>query len=144
HARPRHWRECVLWMRLYGYDVRLIPYHTWLAQLDRETAPSGDVTHPLRPLRGFFLARSANGHGRTFPELMLTPAVDDEGEGPRRQHSALDATLLQRYFVAFVSSGVIPAPRERRHSSARLIATSPPTVRLDEAFFARAIGARVT
>ena len=50
HHRPRQWHECVLWMRLYGYDIRLVSYHTWLNQLEREA----DSGHPLRPLRSFF------------------------------------------------------------------------------------------
>ena len=36
--RPRHWRECVLWMRMYGYDVRLVSYPRLAA-----TARTGDV-----------------------------------------------------------------------------------------------------
>ena len=44
HPRPRHWRECVLWMRLYGYDVTLLPYREWTARL-RETA----ADHPDHP-----------------------------------------------------------------------------------------------
>ena len=30
---PRHWRECVLWMRLCGYDIELIPYREWTEML---------------------------------------------------------------------------------------------------------------
>lgn len=26
HSQPRHWRELVLWMRLYGYPLRLVSY----------------------------------------------------------------------------------------------------------------------
>ena len=70
HNRPRHWRECVLWMRLYGYDVRLVPYHAWLRQLAHDTERDGR-SHPLRPLRSFFLNRPAGVRGRTQPELLL-------------------------------------------------------------------------
>jgi thioester reductase-like protein len=107
HARPRHWRECVLWMRLYGYDVRLVPYHTWLKQLEREA----NAGHPLRPLRSFFLERPAGGGGLTLPELyeetrrtqaLTTRTVDS--------CPALDASLLDRYFSAFITARHVPAP----------------------------------
>ena len=72
HVRPRHWRECVLWMRMYGYDVRLVSFHSWLRTLERETAPgaAGSAAHPLRPLRSFFLDRPVQGRGLTMPELV--------------------------------------------------------------------------
>jgi thioester reductase-like protein len=152
HPRPRQWRECVLWMRLCGYDVRLIPYHAWLAQLEREIGPSGDLTHPLRPLRGFFFAQPSDSQPRTLPELMLTTAVDKEGEPSSHAYTNLDAALLQRYFDAFVATGGLPPPRRARHTASPTATchtgTRPvplaPSNPLDEAFFARAIGARVT
>ncbi len=141
HATPRHWRECVLWMRLYGYDVRLVPYHAWLAQLERDTAKGSAVVHPLRPLRTFFLSSSTDAHGQTLPELMLRPALDDESEPSKTAYAPLDAGLLQRYFDAFVASGRLPAPPQ----PGTLRRSSPPQrhTPLDAAFFTRAIGASV-
>jgi thioester reductase-like protein len=107
HGTPRHWRECVLWMRLYGYDVRLVPYHAWLRQLDRETDAAADRSHPLRPLRSFFLNRPPDAHGLSLPELML-----EAGRAFRvnaRPDPPLDAALLQTYFDAFVTAGALPA-----------------------------------
>ena len=140
HARPRHWRECVLWMRMYGYDIRLIPYHAWLRQLDAETAPSqvAASVHPLRPLRTFFLKRHAAARGLTLPELYeesrrptassldtlaaLTAAGVDS--------PALDAALLDRYFTAFQAAGQLPAPPSTtNHGSAG--ATSTPSAPVD-------------
>ena len=155
HAKPRHWRECALWMRLYGYDVRLVPYHAWLAQLDRETEKGSDggAAHPLRPLRRFFLSRSAESHAQTLPELMLRPAPDGESEPSKTDYAPLDAALLQRYFDAFVASGELPPPRSRsgvvrpRSDPSRRRATPRSTThhaRLDAAFFTRAMGASVT
>ena len=51
HVRPRHWRECVLWMRMYGYDVRLVSYHAWLRRLERETVPGADGSPRIRFVR---------------------------------------------------------------------------------------------
>jgi thioester reductase-like protein len=152
HARPRHWRECALWMRLYGYNVRLVPYHAWLAQLERETGPSCDTAHPLRPLRGFFLARSAAAHGQTLPELMLRAAPDDESEASTTEYTPLEAALLERYFDALVARGGLPpvrpfeslrvAPSEVEGRQAQ--GTSQLQPHLDAAFFTRAIGTSVT
>ena len=139
HPRPRHWRECVLWMRLYGYDVRLVPYQAWLRQLEEETGPSEDRMHPLRPLRSFFLHRPAGGRSLTLPEVMLERNRRTFGSADINHRSPmppLDAGLLQRYFDAFVESGVLPATH-RAHSAAQ-----PST--LDAAFFAGALGFNVS
>ncbi len=115
HPRPRHWRECVLWMRLYGYDVTLVPYREWTARL-REDATSPD--HPLRALRSFFLDEHEGG--LTIPELH---------EESRRSHlharcsavsisaldvdiAPLDAELLDTYFGAFVRERKLSLPAE--------------------------------
>ena len=117
HPGPRHWRECVLWMRLYGYDVTLLPYREWTARL-RETA--GDPDHPLRPLQSFFLDEHAGG--LTIPEL------HEQSRASRldaaHTHAAiaqtdvvvapLDADLMDRYFAAFVESATLPPPPNRR------------------------------
>ena len=114
HPRPRHWRECVLWMRIYGYDVRLVSYHSWLRQMEAATATNAG--HPLRPLRSFFAARPPGARGLTLPELY---------EDCRRTHIAstvtdahlmssgvrvrpLDAALLDTYFRAFIDRGDLP------------------------------------
>jgi len=115
HPRPRHWREVALWMRLYGYDVRLVAYQDWTEQLRHEAAT--DVTHPLRALRSFFLDRPREG--LSIPELH---------ENRRRPHTVaakslrllsragghvvpLDAGLMDRYFDAFVRERRLPAAR---------------------------------
>ena len=143
HERPRHWRECVLWMRMYGYDVRLVSYHEWLRQLERETRPlsTTGAAHPLRPLRSFFLERPAGAGGLTLPELY---------EERRRVHAtgaatrallrrtghlavALDAPLLEKYFAAFRAAGDLPDPPPAGTTVER--AVEPLT--LDRAFFSR-------
>ncbi len=134
HPRPRHWRECALWMRLYGYDLRLVPYHAWLRQLDRETMV--DRSHPLAPLRSFFLERPPDAGGLTLPELMLRTAASAGTSSPTQPD--LDAPLLQRYFDAFVARGDLDATS--RTGSRR--AGDRPDV--DAAFFAKALGRPVT
>jgi len=123
HVRPRHWRECVLWMRMYGYDVRLVSYHSWLRSLERETAPgaAGSAAHPLRPLRSFFLDRPFQGRGLTMPELYeerrRTHALSNHTKATRSANGAtcpdLDAALLETYFGAFRAAGDLPDPPVR-------------------------------
>ena len=124
HNRPRHWRECALWMRLYGYPMRLVPYHAWLRQLDRETSPSsaGAASHPLRALRTFFLAREGTG-GLTIPEL-YEENRRTRADGSATRHlltqsgveaAPLDARLLDIYFGAFRANGDLPAPAAPLH-----------------------------
>jgi thioester reductase-like protein len=119
HERPRHWRECVLWMRLYGYPLRLVPYHTWLRQLERETHPgaSAGADHPLRPLRSFFLDRPAGARGLTLPELYEeSRRTRADGAATRAALTAfgvrsqpLDAQLLETYVQALRACGDLPA-----------------------------------
>jgi thioester reductase-like protein len=151
HPRPRHWRECVLWMRMYGYDIQLISYHSWLRQLERDTlATDGAVAHPLRPLRSFFLNRPANARGLTLPELYEERRRTSASSV--RTHAALaaagmtpvplDAGLLETYFNAFQRAGELPPPP-----------AAPPTPRtshagsslspLDATILSRALGRRV-
>ncbi len=134
HVRPRHWRECVLWMRMYGYDVRLVSYHAWLRRLERETVPGagGSAAHPLRPLRSFFLDRPAGGRGLTMPELYeerrrthaargrtqairsangaMGPGLHPSAHTTRAGDPGLDAALLETYFGAFRAAGDLPDP----------------------------------
>ncbi len=111
-ARPRHWRECVLWMRLRGYDVELLPYAEW-AQMLRVT---DDASHPLYALRSFFLRRVSGEGELTLPELFeesrrsqvestrSTRALDAMGVTVRD----VDSRLLSRYFDDFVRRGIVP------------------------------------
>ena len=41
NPRTRHWRECVLWINLYGYPCPLVPYEEWLLRLDRDSRDPG-------------------------------------------------------------------------------------------------------
>lgn len=100
--RPRHWRECVLALRLHGYPLRLVPYHAWLRQLERDAS---DAAHPLRPLRALFVEPRASG--LTLPELYEEPR---RTQATRRPTSAqLDAGLLDLYVRTMRSRGDLPA-----------------------------------
>jgi thioester reductase-like protein len=121
-VRPRHWRECVLWMRLCGYDIDLLPYREWTEVL-RATE---DETHPLHALRAFFLHTIAAESNLTLPELFeesrrshvsatdTSCALDALGVSLR----ALNSDLLARYFDHFVECCVVP-PAASRSSTPR-------------------------
>ena len=109
--RPRHWRECVLWMRLCGYELDLLPYRQWLRLLALVTPD-----HPLYALRSFFLQPVGGEDDLTLPELYEERRkACIRGERSRVRMSALDAqcstidtALLDRYFERYVAEGVVP------------------------------------
>ncbi len=149
HERPRHWRECLLWMRTCGYDVRLLSHQAWLRQLERDTRPgaAGSASHPLRALRSFFLERPAGGHGLTLPELYEEPrrtrATGAATELLLRQTTPcppLDATLLDTYFSAFRAAGEVPSPRRAAHAAA----DGCSRIDLDAGFFSEHLGVPVS
>jgi len=115
--RPRHWRECVLWMRLAGYDIALISYRDWIARLDATAGRD----HPLFPLRAFFTASIDEEGGLTLPELFeeaRQPSVCAERTRAMlcrvgASLSNVDLKLLDRYFDDYVARGVVPAPPRR-------------------------------
>lgn len=116
--RPRHWRECVLWMRLRGYDISLLPYDEWAEQLRRTT----DANHPLFALRSFFLHRLEAENHLTLPELF----EESRRSRLRSDRSArtldrldahvpdVDSSLLALYFDDFVRVGLVPPTRRER------------------------------
>ena len=128
HPQPRYWHELVLWMRLYGYPLRLISFSEWLRRLERTATTS---EHPLRPLLGFFRARAA---GVTLPETYLGGRRNRVSAEKTRQALAvlgmdcpnLDARWLERFFASLTSHGVVP-PRAAsltsisRHQGHRLL-----------------------
>ena len=139
HERPRHWRECVLWMRMYGYPLRLVAYHAWLRQLDRETGPAAPdpCSHPLRPLRALFLDRHRDS-SLTLPELYeehrrtiaRSTATSSLLAARGLCTPPLNAELLDTYFRAFRDEGDLPDPPVFR----TVHAASRDGLRLDRAF----------
>jgi thioester reductase-like protein len=112
---PARWSELVLWLNLYGYDIRLAPHVRWLERLAQEVrAPR----HPLRPLRRFFFERRADVGGLTLFETYEDgrASVPDDRASARRLARlglacpALDAQLIERYVHAMISGGQLPAP----------------------------------
>jgi thioester reductase-like protein len=110
--KPRHWRECVLWMRTCGYDIELLPYAEWCDVL-RSTS---DDAHPLNGLRSFFLNAIAAERYLTLPELFEESRRSQvNAERSRRalkqvgaEIRQLDSRLLARYFENFIKHGVVP------------------------------------
>ncbi len=108
-----HWRELVLWMKLYGYPLELIPYRQWLARLRTAAAMP---QHPLYRLRSFFMTRPEGASGMTLPELYEDhrhpPVLHSQTQRAMESLSiscpALDSKLLDRYFKSFIDRKVLP------------------------------------
>ena len=115
NPRLRYWRECVLWMCLRGYPLELMPYRDWTVRL-RETATS---SHPLFPLRAFFLRTVSEEDGLAIPELYEETrrrrTRDDFSRAMLAQAGTtcppLDTNLLDRYFNSYSERGLIPPVR---------------------------------
>ncbi len=129
-----HWREVVLWLNLYGYPLRLIPYRQWLAEL---RIAASEPAHPLYRLRSFFFARpKANCHW-TLPELYEESrrnSVDSQSTqqklvGLGLKCPSLGASLLHDYVSALIEHGSIPAVHHRNESN-----TTEP-INWDRSFF---------
>ena len=114
NPKARHWRELILWMSLYGYDMQLVPYEQWLLLLKHDVRHSKD--HPLRELLPFFSNRPDGQNGLYLPELY---------EEPRRRKVRFDATreqlqqaglrcpplstrLLDLYFESYINRSFLP------------------------------------
>jgi thioester reductase-like protein len=128
----RSWREVVLWMNLFGYPVRLLPYRSWLQRL-QEQASTPD--HPLHLLRTFF-ARPVTAEGLTVPELYEERRRPRIGAASTRRCLArlgldcpgLQTRHLERIFGHFIEGGVLPAVPQRR-------TVAEEELRLDRGFF---------
>jgi acyl carrier protein len=116
--RPRHWRECVFWTRLAGYQVQLMSYSEWLDRLARIK----ELDHPLFPLRAFFsdnVADEGVTRAELFEEARL-PRVVAERTRAALQNVGVSLTdvgpfVLARYFDDYVERGLIPdSPRRQR------------------------------
>lgn len=133
----RHWRECIVWMNLFGYPVVLLPYEAWREKLE-SGATSKD--HPLHGLRGFFLRQDADGF-TTAERYQETRKSRSSAAWTRQAEAAaglfcprLDADMLERYFDRYIEQGILPPPPNRQ-SSAQL--RTPSACHEDGAFVER-------
>jgi len=144
--RARHWRECVLWMRLCGYQLELVRYREWLGLLRAMT----DTANPLHGLRSFFLQEVACEDHLTLPELYEEPRRSSSADDATRRRltavgddcPAVDAHVLDRYFADFVANELVPHTPGRRWTRGTSEASSVPA--LDDLFpqIAESLGIR--
>lgn len=119
HPHPRDWREALLWLRLEGYPLRLVPYGQW-AQAVREQATGPE--HPLHALRPFFLDGKEGfspaerlSAGRSA--RVLGGVTDRRLRGVGHAWPALDSGLLGTWTEAWQKQGVLPRPTPERWGS---------------------------
>jgi thioester reductase-like protein len=113
HSRPRHWRELVLWLNLFGYPVRLLPVPAWSQEIF-ETARKGGA---LSSYRRFFMgARLVRDGERPFETYIASAQAELDCETSRAalvtlgiDEPALDTPLLRRYVDHYARIGALPA-----------------------------------
>jgi thioester reductase-like protein len=135
HSQPRYWRELVLWMNIYGYQIKLLPYSEWMSHLRDEC---NSISHPLYPLRSFFLHQLPEADGLALPEIYeehrhsRVVATDTSAalSNMALTYSPLDSGLLERYFGVFTATGFLPETATSTGKAARDINSV-----LDEHFF---------
>jgi thioester reductase-like protein len=116
HGRPRHWRELVLWLNLFGYPLRLLPTARWL---ERTFGGSRENAGALSSYRRFFLGQSGRRAEAAPYEVYLAPAqatisCDATREALRGLGIAeppLDTPLLRRYVEDYARTGALPPHR---------------------------------
>jgi thioester reductase-like protein len=132
NPQARGFREAVLWLNLYGYEVELLPYEGWLARLQKSL--ESDPEQPLQKLRGFFAARA---EGVYLPELFTedrrkkaeSAATSDWLDEVGIACPPLDTGLLERVSDKLVAGGYWPSP-------CRQAPPSLPPIELDHQLFA--------
>ena len=120
---PRHWRELVLWMNFFGYQVSLMPYREWLERVRVEATAN---SHPLRGLLPFLVREPEGEGGLTFPELYedsVRSRVNCDRTGRFLNNSQIgtpniSAQLLDRYFRRYIADGFLPPTTFSEHQSA--------------------------
>lgn len=107
HPRPVALGELFRWVRAFGYDVRPLPYTSWLTELNEATRQSWD--NALYPFLG------------TLTEVMAeVGGGPDEAGGSGTAENAYDAAemecppvgeaLMHAYLADLVGQGFLPTP----------------------------------
>jgi thioester reductase-like protein len=148
HPAPRHWRECVPWMSLFGYPVQLLSYPEWLERLKVE------ADRRITPCRASRLFLRRTTRGATVPELYqqstrsAVAEISREGDAaagltcPPPDAELFDLTSLDttRGFPAATNrgtsarsrSGLPAATRTRASSSACCGSITGPLLRVEQ------------
>lgn len=113
HRRPRHWRELVLWLNIFGYRVELLPKPDWI---ERCFGPQADRDSMLYGYRLFFRGMAMSADGQRPFEAYLSAAQDAVScENTLRvlethgvAEPPMDAGLLRRYVDYFARTGILP------------------------------------
>jgi thioester reductase-like protein len=111
HERPRHWRELILWLNLFGYPIQLIPTRQWLERYFQKR------NGMLSSYRKFFLGKSGIAEGeRPFEVYLAQMQTSVSCDMTCRLlkvlgviEPVLDSDLLRRYMDHYVKAGVLPS-----------------------------------
>ena len=116
HARPRHWRELILWMNLHGYRVDLVASDDWIRQMFDEGRARGCLLYPQRRFfSGEAASAGATRAARPYEAYLADGQRRIDANHTRallRAHglheAALDTDLLHAYFAYYRRVGVLP------------------------------------
>ncbi|MFJ8945145.1 amino acid adenylation domain-containing protein [Streptomyces sp. NPDC102395] len=104
HPRPVVLRELFGWVRDFGYDLRLLPYAQWLAELVESTRRSAD--NALHPFVGALRGAMDQDPG----DAPRTPPAQNAYEATAVACPPVDEALVRAYLAHLVHSGFLPAP----------------------------------
>jgi thioester reductase-like protein len=107
NPKPRHWRELVLWMNLYGYTIRLMPYAEWLARFER--IEKHDFA--LRHLLPFFQRRLPQHYEEAVKRRVRHDWTSSALRKLGLSCPGLSTTLMDRYFESFVARAFLESPK---------------------------------
>lgn len=114
HARPRHWRELILWMNLHGYPVSLVESEAWIRHLFAHGHGRDTMLYAQR--RFFSGGLAVDGVWAKPYEAYLADSQRQIDTTRTRtllksqgvSEAPLDADLLHAYFDYYRSAGVVP------------------------------------
>jgi thioester reductase-like protein len=123
HPQPRQWRELVLFLNFYGYNVRLEPFSAWRKRLTNFP----DASLPLRRFIPFFTKHAQGSAGLSVSQ------VYEAGGQPRISNASSEAHLASlglvypelgaHYFACFLAqlrrSGGLQSPAREPPSQYR-------------------------
>ena len=124
--KPRHWRELVLWMNLFGYPMKLAGYREWLSRLQESASARNHALHHLQP---FLSKRVTAKDGQEvfslelFEDCRKTRVLTENTDRrlARLRVSCPDSGpgYLDRAYTSFIDRGVLVAPARRRDRDGR-------------------------
>ncbi|WP_395007753.1 thioester reductase domain-containing protein [Undibacterium sp.] len=110
HPHPRHWREIILWLNLYGYAIQPQETEAWLQE---SFADGADISNPIYGFKRFFYDACSHGWHRPFEAYLAQDQKRIDSQRSWQQlgaHQAppLESGLLHLYLDHYQRSEKLP------------------------------------